>query len=171
VRAFKFLAEGGVGVFSRFSWPLPDGGPGDWVASEPATCQTGVHACRRPDLPYWVAPALYEIELEEPVAEASIKVVAGRGRLVHRIDEWNAETSREYSRRCIARGEELASASAETAAWAPGPEHAEAGPALTGFIAARIAERIGGVDAYIEERKRQSAWLVELLGLELNEPA
>jgi hypothetical protein len=166
VRAYKFLAEGGVGVFSRFAWPLPRGGPGDWVESEPAACRTGVHACRTADLPYWVAPALYEIELDEPVSEESIKLVAGRGRLVRHIEEWNAETSREYSRRCVARGIELAAESPNVAAWAPDPERADTGPAVTGFMAARIAERIGGVDAYVEERRRQSVWLVELLGLD-----
>jgi hypothetical protein len=34
-----------------------------------------------------------------------------------------------------------------------------------GFIAARIAEEIAGLDAYLDERARQSDWLVERLGL------
>jgi hypothetical protein len=37
---------------------------------------------------------------------------------------------------------------------------------LLGFIAARMAEELGGVDAYVEERGRQSAWLADLLGLD-----
>jgi hypothetical protein len=39
------------------------------------------------------------------------------------------------------------------------------GPALLGFVAARIAEEISGRDAYQAERARQTAWLVERLGL------
>jgi hypothetical protein len=39
------------------------------------------------------------------------------------------------------------------------------GPALLGFVAARIAEEISGRDAYHAERARQTAWLVERLGL------
>jgi hypothetical protein len=40
------------------------------------------------------------------------------------------------------------------------------GPALLGFIAARIAEELDGPSAYTAERARQSAWLVGELGLE-----
>jgi hypothetical protein len=35
-----------------------------------------------------------------------------------------------------------------------------------GYIAARMAESIGGVQAYVDERARQSAWLAERLDLE-----
>ena len=37
------------------------------------------------------------------------------------------------------------------------------GPALLGFMAARAAEEISGVDGYYAERARQSAWLLEHL--------
>jgi hypothetical protein len=39
------------------------------------------------------------------------------------------------------------------------------GPALLGFIAARIAEELEGTDAYHAERARQIQWLVERLSL------
>jgi hypothetical protein len=39
------------------------------------------------------------------------------------------------------------------------------GPALLGFIAARIGEEISGAAAYHAERARQVEWLVERLGL------
>ena len=39
------------------------------------------------------------------------------------------------------------------------------GPALLGFVAARIAERVSGSEAYHAERARQTAWLVARLGL------
>ena len=38
--------------------------------------------------------------------------------------------------------------------------------ARLGFIAARIAEQTGGIDACLEERRRQSEWLVERLALD-----
>ena len=168
MRAYKFLAEDGTGVFSRFRWPPPAGRlrlrPGDWVEAQVETCRSGVHACRLMDLPYWVAPTLYEIELAGDVHAEPIKVVAPRGRLLRRIGKWNDRTRREYSRRCIARAEELAAETPRLAAW--GPRDASAGPALLGYVAARLAEEVGGVEAYTEERGRQSAWLADLLALD-----
>jgi hypothetical protein len=167
MKAYKFLAADGTGLFSRFRWPLPNGEPGAWVESEVIPCRSGVHACRTIDLPFWVAPALYEIELDGDVVPQGYKVVAPRGRLTRRIDAWNDETREEYSQRCIARAVELAKSAPDVLQeWAPTPESSAAGPALMGFMAARMAERIGGVPAYDEERQRQSAWLVERLGLD-----
>jgi hypothetical protein len=164
VRAYKFLAADGSGVFSRFRWPLPNGDPGAWVESEVEPCRAGIHACRRVDLPYWLAPVLYEIELDGPIDEESIKVVAPRGRLLRRIDAWDDEAQDAYSRMCIARAAELAADG--LGPWAPTPEDFDGGPALVGFMTARIAEQLGGVQAYVDERMRQSAWLVERLGLD-----
>jgi hypothetical protein len=168
VTAYKFLAEDGTGRFSRFPWPLPSGrfrrSPGEWVEAEVDPCRSGVHACRLMDLPYWAAPALYEIELEGEVRSEPIKVIAPRGRLVRRITSWNDKTRDEYSRRCIARMVDLAETESRLAAW--GPRDASAGPAMLGFVAARLAEELGGVHAYVEERGRQSAWLADLLDLD-----
>jgi hypothetical protein len=167
VIAYKFLADDGSSVFSRFRWPLPNGGPGDWVEAEVDPCRSGVHACRLVDLPFWIAPALYEAELDGDVVVHSLKVVAPRGRLVRRIDDWNADTREEYSQMCIARAGELAASAPEGVAdWAPAPDMSVAGPALMGFVAARIAEQLGGTGAYMEERMRQSAWLADRLHLE-----
>jgi hypothetical protein len=168
MRAYKFLADDGMGVFSRFAWPLPNGGPGAWVESEHVEpCRSGIHACRRVDLPYWVTPGLWEIELDGEVEEQMLKVVAPRGRLIRRIDAWNEATREEYSQMCIARARELAAdAPAAVERWAPTPESSIAGPALMGFMAARIAEQLHGVDAYVEERMGQSSWLVDRLGLD-----
>ena len=166
--AYKFLAEDGTGRFSRFAWPQPSGWlrrrPGDWVEAEVDPCRSGVHACRVMDLPYWVAPALYEIELDGEVRTEQIKVIAPRGRLVRRITKWNGRTREEYARRCIARMEEQSAAAPQLAKW--GPRETSASPAVLGFVAARIAEELGGVPAYVEERSRQSAWLADLLDLD-----
>lgn len=96
-----------------------------------------------------------------------MKVVAPRGRLVRQIDGWNDETREAYSQMCIAQAGELAESAPETVgSWAPPPAATAAGPALMGYIAARMAESIGGIEAYIDERRRQSAWLAERLDLE-----
>jgi hypothetical protein len=49
-----------------------------------------VHACRAADLSYWLAPSLWEVELEEPVVETRHKLTARRGRLRTRIDAYPA---------------------------------------------------------------------------------
>jgi hypothetical protein len=163
--AYKFLAEDGMGLFSRFAWPLPNGGPGTWVESEVVPCRSGIHACRLIDLPYWVAPMLYEIELDGPVDRQAVKVVAPRGRLIHRIEGWDDETREAYTQMCRARASELAAAVTPAGLWAPRAQ-STAGPALSGFMAARIAEELRGADGYVEERMRQSAWLADRLDLE-----
>ena len=166
MNAYKFLTADGRGVFSGFAWPLPNGGPGEWVDADVEVCRSGVHACRAGDVSYWLGPVLYEVELGGEVAVAGMKVVAPRGRLVRRIDAWNDETREEYSQMCIVRAGELAAAAPELVGpWAPPPAASAAGPALMGFIAARLAEAIGGVDAYVAERARQSAWLAGRLDL------
>ena len=98
MRAYKFLADDGRGIFSRFMWPLPNGRPGAWVESETvASCRSGIHACRPADVPYWIAPALYEIELDGAIDQQAIKVVADRGRLIRSIDRWNDSTREAFS--------------------------------------------------------------------------
>ena len=49
--AFKFLRADGTGVFTGFRWPLPQAAPGAWVQSGVDPCRSGIHACRRADLP------------------------------------------------------------------------------------------------------------------------
>jgi len=167
VKAYKFLTSEGLGVFSGFAWPLPNGEPGAWIESAVEPCRSGVHACRTIDLPYWVAPALYEIELDGPLQEQAVKVVAPRGRLLHRIRAWSTETREAYGRMCFTRAQELVAASdGRLDAWAPTTEIALAESARLGFIASAIAEQLDGFDAHLSERRRQSAWLVEHLQLD-----
>jgi hypothetical protein len=155
-RAYKFLTADGHGVFSGFAWPLPTNGPGAWLEADVDVCRSGIHACRTIDLPHWLAPALYEIELDGPLDEQPFKVVAPRGRLIRRDA---------YSKMCIARAHELVAEAPEVAGWAPPPTIGFSEAARLGFIAARIAEQLGGFDANRDERRRQSEWLVERLAL------
>lgn len=163
--AYKFLRADGTSVFTRFTWPLPDDGPGPWVDAGVDPCRSGIHACRRADLPLWLGRALYEIELEGEVHEEATKVVAPRGRLLRRIDAWDESTRDEYTRMCADRAHELARA-ADLADWDAVVEPSvPEGPALLGFVAARIAEKISGAEAYHAERRHQADWLAERLGL------
>src|SRR5262245_46325788 len=166
VRAYKFLTAEGLGVFSGFAWPLPSGEPGAWVEAEVETCRSGVHACRTGDLPYWTAPALYELQLDGPVDEQAVKVVALRGRLLRHVEAWNADTREAYGQMCFARAHELvAKSNGRLDSWAPMSGISFSESARLGFIAATIAEQLAGFDAHLEERRRQSEWLVENLAL------
>jgi hypothetical protein len=165
VIAYKFLRPDGTSVFTRFAWPLPDDGPGPWVDAGIDPCRSGIHACRRADLPLWLGRALYVIELEGEVQEEATKVVAPRGRLLRRIDAWDESRRDEYTRMCADRAHELARA-VDLADWDAVVEPSvPEGPALLGFVAARIAEKISGTDAYHAERRHQADWLAERLGL------
>ena len=165
MNAYKFLRADGTGVFTRFAWPLPDRAPGDWVEAEADPCRSGIHACRLGDLPYWAGRVLYEIELGGPVVEQKTKVVAPRGRLLRRIDAWDDDFRAGYTRYCAERAHEIARANGleqwEEVIEPSIPE----GPALLGFVAARIAEQAGGVDAYHAERAAQADWLAARLQL------
>ncbi len=109
--------------------------------------------------------ALYEIELDGAIVESATKVVATRGRLVRRIDAWDDALREQYTRRCADRGHELARGAALDDWDAVIEPSVPEGPALLGFVAARIAEEISGPQAYAAERRRQADWLAERLGL------
>jgi hypothetical protein len=163
VIAYKFLRPDGTGVFTRFAWPLPNGGPGAWVQAPVVPCQSGIHACRVSDLPLWLGRELYAIELDGEVVEERTKVVAPRGRLVRRIDGWDDDARAAYTRACAGRAHVHAAGMPD---WEEAIEPASAGgPATIGFITARIAEERDGIAAYHAERALQVAWLAERLGL------
>ena len=163
--AYKFLRADGTGVFTGFRWPLPDGEPGAWVDAGVDPCRSGIHACRRADLPLWLGRALYEIELDGEIREQPTKVVAARGRLLRRIDAWDDGMRDTYTRMCADRAHELARGGS-LAEWDAVVEPSvPEGPALLGFVAARIAEAIAGAEAYLAERRRQADWLADRLHL------
>ena len=165
--AYKFLRPDGTSVFTGFRWRLPIAGPGPWVEASVEACRSGIHGCRAADLPLWAGPVLYEAELEDEIVERRGKVVASRGRLLRRVEAWD-ELRDTYTRICADRAHELArAASPPLAAWDAVVEPSvPEGPALLGFIAARIAEEISGREAYRAERAGQAGWLIERLGLD-----
>jgi hypothetical protein len=168
VIAYKFLRPDGTSVFTGFRWPLPGDGPGAWVEASVAPCRSGIHACRPSDLPLWVGRHLYEIELAGAIVEQPTKIVAPRARLLRRVEPWDDTLRDTYTRMCADRAHELAlGASPPLEQWDAVVEPSvREGPALLGFVAARIAEEISGPEAYHAERARQTEWLVGRLGLE-----
>jgi hypothetical protein len=167
VIAYKFLRPGGSSLFTGFRWPLPATGPGEWVGAEISPCRSGIHACRPSDLPLWIGRTLYEVELDGEIVEERTKVIASRARLLRRIEAWDDHLRAEYTRMCADRGHELAlGASPPLDDWDSAIEPSiPEGPALLGFVAARIAEEVEGPEAYPRERAAQAAWLVARLGL------
>ena len=161
--AYKFLRRDGIGVFSRFAWPPP----GEWVEAPVVPCRSGIHACRVADLPLWLGRELYEVELAGEIVEERTKVVASRARLVRRLDAWDDALRDAYTRDCADRAHELTrAADPPMTEWEAVIEPSiPEGPALLGFVAARIAEARDGVAAYHAERARQVEWLVERLAL------
>jgi len=165
--AYKFLTAGARSPFTGFAWPVPDGEPGPWIEAPVEPCRSGIHACRRDDLPLWLGRVLYEVELDGEIVEEPAKVIASRARLVRRIDAWDDRLRDEYTRTCADHAHELAAGSSPPlGAWEAVIEPSiPEGPALLGFVAARIAEERGGRTAYLEERARQARWLAERLSL------
>jgi hypothetical protein len=101
--AYKFLESGRVAKFSGRVWPEPESR--EWLESEGqlVACRNGVHACRVGDLPYWLGPELWKVELDGKIEPSELKLVAQRGRLLERIDEWNAELRRAFAEECVRR--------------------------------------------------------------------
>lgn len=111
MNAYKFLPEGGHGIFSGFDWPLPSKqAPGEWVVAglplEP--CVNGIHACGTDDLPYWIDDELWLIELRGETLEGDRMLVAEEGRLVTKVDAWNGETARSFAETCALRARDAA---------------------------------------------------------------
>lgn len=111
---YKFLTADRRGPFSDTPWPWHEGDVDDdaWVetSGDVAICRRGIHACRAADLPYWLNPVLWEVELEGPVVESTYKVVGTRGRLVRRLDQWDRHQERIFRMVCVCRTCEHATA-------------------------------------------------------------
>jgi len=157
VIAYKFLDEGGVAPFSGFRWSL-----GDWVEARGVDpCRVGVHACRVRDLPIWLGRRLWEIELDGELVEREWQVVAQRGRLIRRLEEWNDDLLDGFGRLCVQRTRERVGFLPVLSGFVADVERfvAEGRFPIAGFAAARAAELRDGPAAYEEERAAQAAWL------------
>jgi hypothetical protein len=164
VTHYKVLDTGAVAPFTRFAWR-----EGEWVdAAAVEPCRSGIHACRSRDLPFWLGAELWEIELDGEVIEQGRKVVAGRGRLVRRIREWNLDLLQAFTASCRAETKLRVGAIPNLSGFVGDIDRFRDGDrhGLAAFAAARAAERAGGPGAYERERARQAAWLADRLGLD-----
>ncbi len=105
MRAWKFLDVGRVAPFGGHTWPAPGPvGPGAWVRF----AGREIFACRVDDLPWWIAPELWEVELEAPIRALETQVAAAGGRLVRQVTGWDSTTLRAYGVACAERARDLA---------------------------------------------------------------
>jgi hypothetical protein len=162
--AYKFLREGGVAPYTGFRWPV-----GDWVdAVGVDPCREGIHACAVRDLPIWMGPELWEIELAGEVVALPRKLAAQRGRLLRRLDEWNEALIRDFGRDCVKRTRERVGFLPVLSGYAFDADRlsGQGRVPLAAFAAARAAELRDGPGGYEEERRLQASWLAKRLGLE-----
>jgi hypothetical protein len=159
--AYKLLEPGRVAPFSRAVWPEP----GEWLEAESVDpCLSGIHACRALQLPPWLALGdLWEVELED-VVDDERKVVARRGRLVRRVDEWDAAAQRAFGVACGEVTARRAERSPELQVFADDIATAPPAP-VCGYMAARAAELQDGPAGHDAERRRQGEWLIDALRL------
>jgi hypothetical protein len=164
VIAYKVLEPGRVAPFTGVEWP-----EGEWMEAEAVEpCRSGIHACRVSDLPYWLGPQLWEIELEGEVTEQTHKLAARRGRLVRRIPDWNAELLRAFTASCRDATRLRVGSIPVVSGYVGDIDRFRSRDrhGLAAFASARAAERVGGPGAYERERARQAAWLADRLGLD-----
>ena len=166
--AYKFTRPGARSPFPGFAWPQ-----GEWIEADGAIglCANGIHACRPEALPRWLDDELWLVELDDVEEEHDGVLIARRGRLLERIDAWNAEASRELARSCAARVRELAERSSDPlvhgraemiAGIADGRD--PSATALAMYTTAHTFDEVDGT--YYEERRRQAEWLRERLQLD-----
>ena len=198
--AFKFLRTGGIGPFTSFRWP-----PGKWVEAPRAQGGYGVHACRDSDLAWWTCDELWRVELDGALYERPTQIEAARGRLLDRVEAWDATARNDFGLACVFQARDVAAAALRELRF---PEIADrlaaaqslraladvvrsvdtppgfagemfgyahnasmaystaANAAEVSFMASVATAAARGTPAAFEaEKRRQSRWLVERLGL------
>jgi hypothetical protein len=143
--AYKFLAAGAVGPFTKFRWPRPAKGPGEWGAAPPgAGDDRWVHACRVSDLPYWLGAELWAVELDGPLVEAPRQVASPRARLVCRVEGWDRAAADEFALDCVLAARGVAASRMPAAARAE-------------LLAARDAAEIQAVSGALQDAVKEPA--------------
>jgi hypothetical protein len=167
--AYKFTRPGARSPFTGFKWP-----ENEWVEAEGevALCTNGIHGCRLEALPRWIDEELWRVEIEDVQEVHEGVVVARRGRLLERIEAWDADTSRELAHSCAVRARQLAEENPDPLirtmaddiyAIAEGSD--PSATALSMYCTAH-AEDIAAHGGYAAERRRQAEWLRDRLQLD-----
>jgi hypothetical protein len=120
----------------------------------------------------WLDDELWEIELGGEVIAAERKVVAARGRLTRRIEQWAPDAAFDFGRFCAGRTRERVGFLPSLSGFVADVDRfvSQNRIAIAGFAAARAAELRDGAAAYEDERLAQAAWLAQRLGLERPPP-
>jgi hypothetical protein len=163
VIAYKFLAPGQVAPFTGFRWPVEE-----WVEADGVDpCRLGIHACSVDDLPIWIDAELWEIELDGDVVAQTRKLVAPRGRLLRRFEQWGPALLREFGFACLKRTRERVGFLPILSGYVADVDKlvVEGRVPLGAFAAARAAELRDGPAGYEGERRAQADWLAARLGL------
>jgi hypothetical protein len=179
LKAYKFLKPGAVGPFSGIEWPRPvNGDPGSWIERD-----DGVSACGSRHLPMWICAELWEVDLDGDVRAVGHKLIAPRARLARRVEAWSPELLGRFAEHCARRAAEHAADPPADVAQAVEAMLADANTCAQGatmsddpamvaqatigaaYIAAMIARRVDGPDAFDAERAHQADWLEDALKL------
>lgn len=155
--SFTFTRSGARCPFTDRVWP----GDGGWLADARAT--SAEH------LPVWIAAELWRVELAGRISTPSAQTLGERGRLLERIDAWDAVAAEEFVAGCRLMTLRHAARRPGDLRLKPLAEDARAcTPAqanLAGWLAARAARVLDGEAGRSAERARQAAWLQDRLGV------
>jgi hypothetical protein len=90
--------HGGTGT-----WFLPHGKrPGKWMPAipNPVPCERGYHVVTLEQLPKWLGPAIFEVEVRGASVRRDDKSVHEQARLLRRVEMWNERTARLFAVDC-----------------------------------------------------------------------
>ena len=100
---FKVLGENGEAFHGGTgSWFLPKGSrPGKWMPKidNIAACERGYHVVTLAQLPAWLGPTIYEVEVRGDRIDQADKIVVAQARLVRRLD-WSEKSARLFAADC-----------------------------------------------------------------------
>ena len=105
---YKVLAADGVSPQHGGSgkWFIPKGKRiGKWMPAikDIQPCERGYHFVNIEQLPQWIGPTLYEIEVRGQVIHEADKSVAEQARLIRKVETWNDKNLRLYAADCAKR--------------------------------------------------------------------
>jgi hypothetical protein len=105
---YKVLAADGISPQHGGSgkWFIPKGKRmGKWMPAikDIQPCERGYHFVNIEQLPQWLGPTLYEIEVRGQVIYQADKSVAEQARLIRKVETWNDKTLRLYAADCAER--------------------------------------------------------------------
>ena len=101
---YKVLASDGTPCHGGSGkWFMPKGKrPGKWMPAikDIQPCARGYHFVNLEQLPAWLGPTLYEVEVRGQVTHLADKSVAEQARLIRKVEIWNDKTLRLFAADC-----------------------------------------------------------------------